>query len=59
MEAALFTLDVILLVILIMAVRKADRSPPGDRNLGLLSYLTSKTDKVQKSLRTQKDRRNA
>ena len=54
MEAALFTLDVTLLVVLIWAVRKADRLPPGERTLGLLSFLTTKTDKIQKSLREQK-----
>lgn len=59
MEAALFTLDVTLLVILIWAVRKADRLPPGERTLGPLSFLTTKTDKIQKSLKEREDRSNA
>ena len=59
MEAALFTLDVTLLVILIWAVRKADRLPAGERTLGLLSFLTTKTDKIQKSLKEREDRSNA
>ncbi|MFT3717871.1 hypothetical protein [Pseudorhodoferax sp.] len=55
MEAALFTLDIVLLILLILAVSKADRSPPGKRSLGMLSYLESKTDQVQKGLRSQKE----
>jgi hypothetical protein len=55
MEAALFTLDVALLVVLIWSVRRSDCLPPSERNLGLLSFLTSKTDAVQKGFRERKD----
>ncbi|KQP05236.1 hypothetical protein [Pseudorhodoferax sp. Leaf265] len=54
MEAALFTLDVIFLVLLILAVRRADRKPAQARDLGVLSYLNAKTDDVQRGLRAQK-----
>lgn len=59
MEAALFTLDVVLLVLLILAVRKSDRSPASERNLGVLAYLEDKTDEVQKGLRKKQDRGGA
>jgi hypothetical protein len=53
MEAALFTLDVIFLVLLILAVRRADRKPEKARDLGVLSYLNAKTDDVQRGLRAR------
>lgn len=59
MEAALFTLDVFLLVVLIFAVRKADRTAPAERSLGFLAYLTAKTDSVQKGLNARKDQSGA
>lgn len=55
MEAALFTLDVIFLVLLILAVRRADRKPAQARDLGVLSYLNAKTDDIQRGLRARKD----
>lgn len=54
MEAGLFTLDIVLLVLLIVAVRTADREAPAQRHLGLFSYLQTKTDEVQKGLRIRK-----
>lgn len=54
MEAALFTLDVLLLIYLIRAVRKADQTPADERHLGLFSYLDVKTDQVQRGLRRGK-----
>lgn len=50
MEAALFTLDVFMLVLLIRAVQLLDRSQDVKRNLGLFSFLENKTDEVQKGL---------
>lgn len=59
MEAALFTLDVVLLLVLIVWIRKAERLPAPTRHLGPLSFLTAKTDRVQKGLRADKDRGDA
>lgn len=59
MEAALFTLDIVLIVLLIRAVQLADREPKAGRGLGVFSFLESKTDEVQKGLGVKKGRRNA
>ncbi|KQP23150.1 hypothetical protein [Pseudorhodoferax sp. Leaf267] len=64
MEAALFTLDVFLLLVLIRAVRLSDRPRDPKRvqglGLGLFSYLEAKTDEVQKGLgRRGKGQRDA
>ena len=50
MEAALFTLDIFLLLMLIRAVRLIDRSTDANPGLGLFSFLDDKTDEVQKGL---------
>lgn len=50
MEAALFTLDVFLLLLLIRAVQLVERSPEAKRGLGLFAFLENKTDEVQKGL---------
>ncbi|KQP39775.1 hypothetical protein [Pseudorhodoferax sp. Leaf274] len=59
MEAALFTLDVVLLLVLIVAIRTSDRRPREERDLGFLSFLNAKTDPVQKSLRAAEGRHDA
>lgn len=50
MEAALFTLDIFMLLLLIRAVQLVERSPDLKRNLGLFSFLENKTDEVHKGL---------
>lgn len=50
MEAALFTLDIFMLLLLIRAVQLVERSPGLKRGLGLFSFLENKTDEVHKGL---------
>lgn len=59
MEAALFTLDIALLILLLLAVSRADKNPDkASRTLGFFSYLEHKGDEVQKGLgRNKGDRR--
>jgi hypothetical protein len=60
MEAALFTLDIIMVILLMVAVRRADNDPDkAGRNLGLFAYLENKGDKVQKGFTRRKGRGNA
>lgn len=63
MEAALFTLDVFLLLLLMRAVQLSDRPRDPKRvqsqGLGLFSFLEAKTDEVQKGLGRRKDKRDA
>lgn len=61
MEAALFTLDIAMLIVLLLAVRRADRTPDkASRSLGFFAYLEHKGDEVQKGLgRRNKGRRDA
>lgn len=54
MEAALFTLDVLLLLVLIVAVRRSDRQSGGEQRLGFFSFLEAKTDPIQKGLKPRK-----
>ena len=60
MEAALFTLDVILLITLLVLVKRADKNPDrATKSLGLFSYLEHKTDAIQKGLGRHKERPRA
>lgn len=59
MEAALFTLDIVLLIVLIRAVCKADQAPAEKRHLGIFSYLDLKTDQVQKGVLGRKGKSGA
>lgn len=59
MEAALFTLDVLLLLVLIVAIRKAEREPGSERSLGFFAFLAAKSDPIQKHLRKKKGRIDA
>lgn len=60
MEAALFTLDVAMLILLLLAVSRADKNPDkSSRTLGFFSYLEHKGDEVQKGLGGTKDKRRA
>ncbi|MGC3984917.1 MAG: hypothetical protein QM777_09390 [Pseudorhodoferax sp.] len=60
MEAALFTLDIIFLIVLLVVVRRADNNPDkAKRSLGMFSYLENKTDEVQKGLGRKKGQARA
>lgn len=60
MEALLFTLDIAMLILLMLAVLRADKNPDkSTRNLGFFSYLEHKGDEIQKGLRRSKGGRRA
>lgn len=60
MEAALFTLDIVFLIVLLVMVRRGENNPDkAGRSLGLFSFLENKTDEVQKGLGRKKGRARA
>lgn len=60
MEAALFTLDIAMLILLMRAVSRADKNPDrSSRTLGFFSYLEHKGDEIQKGTGRGKGGRRA